>query len=281
MPGTRNDAFSRVTVDHMLRAGTRVSWRLQPDFAEQDTLIFQLQLSETGIPNADDWIDIGDPAINVISLEDPTQRDFGSVPCSHYRVRMNLNGVDYFSPPEGCWGRLNRHDWLKARAMVRRERLREKLFAGTWGWLFKRRKKTEKVQNVNEIDFGTGEVIKSRNSSGVGTDRVGGYFAPFLMQMDLVPQGSYQHRDDNVGMTNDIQSAGRTVAFPEVEHGDVWANATSDARYAVHAVKCVAHLRGVPLFVSAELKQVDLGDPIYELDLPEVPSLTTLGREEF
>jgi len=281
MPGTRNDVFSRVTVDHMLRAGTRVSWRLQPDFARQDTLIFQLQLSETGVPDADDWVDIGDEAINVISLEDVVQRDFGATPSSHYRVRLNFNGTDYFSPPEGCWGRLNRHDWLKARAMVRRERLREKLFAGTWGWFFKKRTKTEKVQDVNVVDYGTGEVIKSRNTPGVGTDRVGGYFAPFLMQMDLTPQGSYPHRDNDRGNIDDIVTTGRTIAFPEMTHGDFWANATSDARYTIHGTKCVAHLRGVPLFVSAELREVDLGDPIYELDLPEVPSLTTLGREEF
>lgn len=278
----RNNVFLRVTVDHLLKTGTRISWRLQPDFAIQENLIFQLQLGESGVSNADDWLDIGNPAANVISFLDTEQRDYGQTACSHYRIKATYGSQVFYSPPEGCLGRLNRHDWLKGRAMVRRERLREKLFAGAYGWLFKRRKKTELVQNTDVVDFTTQEILKSANTEGVGTDRVGGYFAPYLMQVDLAPQESYPHRDNDRGMVDDVLTqAARMVAYPEVEHGDIWASATSDIRYAIHKVRVISHLRGVPLFVGAELRAVDLADPIYELDLPPAPPLQTLGREEF
>jgi hypothetical protein len=280
MPVSQDAAFNRVTVDHALRGVTQVTWRLHPDFAGQIGMLFQLQFGETGVPEADDWQDIGAPGIDVIALTDATQHDFGSDVVTNYRIKMTLRGVDYFSQLENCGGRLNRHNWLEARGIIRRELLRHRLRAGTYGWLFKQRRRTAFIQDNSVIDFATNEVIKSANSGAVGTDRAGGYFAPHYMFMDTDPQDNYPKRDAERGPVSDNITRGRTLAYPELTHGDVWVTASGDDRFAIHGVKCVAQIRNVPLVVSASLRQLDLGDPIYEIPLPPVPPLQTLGREE-
>lgn len=283
MPNSRDDVFSRVTVDHLLKAGTRVSWRLQPEWAGVSGMLFQLQLGESGIPDADDWQNVGSSGVDVITLiDDGGQRDFGASPSSHYRVKMSVAGhPDHYSQPLSCWGRLNRYDWLRARANVRRELLRHRTLSGAYGWLFKRRKKTETIQSVDVVDFLTKEIIRSEDNGGAGTDKVGGYFAPVYMYMDINPQSSYPRRDEARGPVNDIITTGRAIAYPEMEHGDFWANATSDFRYAIHEVKILGHMRGIPLIVGMTLRQLDLTDPVYDIDLPPVPPLQTQDREEF
>lgn len=285
MVATRDAVFSRVTADHVLKGGTRITWRLNQEFlaTAPAPLTFQLQLGESGIADADDWADVGDAADDVVFLldEEAVQRDFSVHPTSHYRVKLTTAFDTYFSPPVGVYGRLHRNDWLEARAIVRRENLRNKVRAGAYGWLFKRRKRTAPVTDPGVVDMLTGEVTRTINTAGVGTELLGGYFAPAAFMVDFTPNERYARRSEQQGHVDDTMQLGRAIAFPELDHGDVWVSATGDARHAIHRVRTVAAIRNVPIVVAVEMKLLSPTDPIYELPLPEVPPLQTLGREEF
>jgi hypothetical protein len=281
VPNARDAVFDRVTVDHVLKNGTRVSWRLRPEFMAPPPFTFQLQIGESGLAEADDWTDLGDPTDDVVYLLDETgQHDFAVMPTTHYRVKLTTVYDTFYSPPVNCWGRMHRHDWLNARAIIRRELLRQKICAGAYGWLFKRRKRTEPVTNTAVVDFLTKEIINTQGTEGVGTDLIGGYFQPVPFFIDLAPNDRYSRRSEQ-GQIDEQAPIGRSAAFPELDHGDVWATATGDARYAVHRVTTLAQIRGVPIIVAPALKRLSPSDPIYDLPLPETPPLQTLGREEF
>lgn len=282
MTASRDQVFDRVTVDHVLKTGTRVSWRLREDFMAPLPYLFQLQLGETGLASADDWADVTDPFENVMLLtDDGPQRDFSVVPTSHYRVKLVSTGGTFYSPPVPCYGRLHRADWLRARAIVRREFLRHKVRSGAHGWLFKRRKRTEPVTNTNVVDPLTGEIMSTIATEGVGTDLVGGYFEPVPFFMDFAADTQHFPRRTERGSTDDLVSQVRVLAFPEIEHGDIWASATGDARYAVQPTVVLAHVRGVPIVMGAEVHRLAANAPIYDLPLPETPPLQTLDREEY
>lgn len=282
MPLSRDAVFDRVTVDHVLATGSRISWRLRTDFADPPPYTFQLQYGESGLAGADDWTDTGDPEDDVVTIfYSGDQQDFAVVPTTHFRVKLVTYRNTYYSQPVPYWGRVNRHDWINARAIIRRELLRHRVGAGTTGWLFKRRKRTPPVTNTNVVDFLTNEVINTQNTAGVGTDRLGGYFQPVLFQMDLAPDERHSHRDGQFGQIDNSVVLARAIAFPELDHGDVWASASGDMRYAVHKVKNWAHVRNMPIIVSPELRRLSASDPIYDLPLPETPPLQTLDREEF
>lgn len=281
MVQSRDAVFDRVVVDHLMAGASRVSWRLRPRFQDPGPYTFQLLIGESDIAAADDWTPIGTPEVDVVQLFDTTQpRDLTFSPTTRYRVRMTTSEGVYDSPPVDCLGRLNRRDWLIARAITRRELLHSEKRAGSFGWLFKRRKRTPAVTDNLVIDYASGEVIKTANTEGVGTDRIGGYFAPVAMFMSLGEPNSYPQRDETVGMTDALVTQARAINYPAVEHNDVWATATGDLRYAVHGVNVIAQVREVGILVQATLRQLSPTDPIYDLDLPDVPAIQTAGRAE-
>lgn len=277
---TRDTVFDRVAVDHLTKDGSRVYWRLRDDFADPQPHIFQLQTGESGVPEADDWTDVGDPVTDVFQAVDDTQREFAISQTSHYRVVLTTDLGEYISQPASCWARLSRHDWLNARAVARRELLRHRVDASEPGWLFKRRKLTPVVTDPNVVDPLTGEVIKTMNTVGIGTGRLGGYFDPVPFWIDQMPGPRYARRDENRGHVDDIAAQGRCLGFPQLDHNDVWASATGDARFALHKVTPVASIKNVPVVVEVEMRRLSPTDPIFELPLPPAPKLQTVERAE-
>jgi len=147
--------------------------------------------------------------------------------------------------------------------------------------LYKRKKRTEAVVDPVLVDFVTNEIISTAKTAGVGTDRVGGYFDPVnhWMHVDLAER--YNHRDAARGQVDDQMHTGVCVGMPQLDHGDVWATATGDIRYAVHGIRPVVYIRQVPVIVQVSLRKLSPTDPIYDLALPRTPAMAYAGRMEF
>jgi hypothetical protein len=277
--GLGDTVFDRVVVDHLSASGTRVSWQLRFDFPDPGPYDFTLQVGESGISAADDWADIG-TITDGFTLTDSEARDISVTPTTHYRVKLVTDAATYYSKPEPSWGTMHRRDWLRACAVARREMLRLRLAASEPGWLFKRRKKTPVVTDTRVVDFLTGEVRVTKNTASIGTDRIGGYFTPVPHYIDLDPAERYAHRDPERGNVDDVKTIGRCLGYPQLDHGDVWASATGDARFQIHRVRVVTAFRNVPVVVSVEACRLSPTDPVYELVLPDPPMLQTLNRAE-
>lgn len=277
--GLADPVFDRVVVDHLSAGGSRVAWRMREDFADPAPWYFELQVGESAVQSADDWDTIS-AVVDGSMLVDDTQRDISVNPTTHYRVKLVSASGTFYSKPEPSWGTTNRRDWLLACAIARREMLRLRVNAAEPGWLFKRRKRTPVVPDTKVVDFLTREIRSTRNTAGVGTDRIGGFFTPVLHYLDLDPVARYSHRDADRGQIDDVVTLGQCLAFPQLDHGDVWATSTGDARFQLHEVTTLSAFRNVPLLVSVKAAKLSPSDPIYELALPDVPALQTADRAE-
>ena len=278
----RDNIFRRVAVDHLIAGCSRVTWTLQDDFIDPFPYTYQLQFGESAVPTATDWQNVGSPETNVIFLLDiNVVRDVAHTPTTHYRIKLTTPRGTYYSPPVSCEGRLNRRDWLTARAIARREWQRQKNHAAEAGWLFKRKKRTTKIDDPKVVDFVTGDIISTGHTVGVGTDRLGGYFDPSAFWISAQLSERYAHRDAERGMVNDDETIGHALAYPQLDHGDVWCTATGDIRYAVHRVRPVVYHRQVPIIIQVQLKKLSPTDPIYDLLIPTTPPIAFAEREGY
>jgi hypothetical protein len=268
MPQTRDSVFRRVEVDHLIEGGTRISWSLRRHFKEVGPYVYQLQAGATGVSTADDWVDVGEAGTGIFSLADFTQRVFGKRLTTHYRIKLTTSDAIHYSAPASTYGLLGKRDWLLARAIVRKELLRHNKKSSPNGFLLKRKWTGTVVPDDAVIDPLTGEIIKSSNTDGKGTEFVGGYFAPVPMFIDVSPETNYVQLDPNRGTINDIEIQGRAIAYPQLNHKDIWVNSTSDERYVIHRVQNVAEIRSVPIIVTVTMRPVSFKDPAYDVELP-------------
>lgn len=280
MPDTRDRVFDRVTVDFLVKGTTRVSWGVYYQFLDGEPWDFQLQVGETGNPQADDWIDVGLPVRDAFYAVDATSRTYGTTQQTHYRVVMTTPAGVYTSNPAPAYGLLGIRDWLIAREIVRKERLRNDL-ACVEGWLLKRKRSgptiTAKAADDPRTmiqDPLTGDMIRRAGPAAVptvGTPYEGGYYTPVHAAFDVTNPTLFDGIDpDMAGNANPdaVRNSGRTVLLPSLAYRDVFVAAHSDLRYEIGRIAVSASQRGVPLIGDAELRLIPFADIIYTVPVP-------------
>jgi len=267
MPITRDAVFSRVSVDHLVGGGSRISWELQKTFTDATPHTFQLQVGHTGASTADDWADVGSTVVDTFYAVDSTKRVYGKRLITHYRIKLTTASGTYYSKIAATYGLLSQRDWLIAKSIVRKELLRHEKKVSPNGFFLKRKwREGTSIDDHKVVDPLTGEVVKTINTPGKGTSKTGGYYDPVAMFMDLSPETHHIRKDmQGRGTINDVKVTGRAVAFPQLNTKDVWVDATSDKRYFVHSVQHAAEIRGVPIIVNVELRPAAFNDPVYEV----------------
>ena len=259
--------FRRVSVDHMVRGTTRVWWQLEPLFRDPGPHVYQLQVSKSGLPNAADWVDVGQPLTNAYVAYDPTWRLAGYALLTHYRVKLTTPTTTYVSNPVGCYGELNERDWVLAQEIVRKEQLRHK-FVSTPGYLIKAMRFGKPCPRCRETL--TQEVTDSRCPVCSGTGFEVGYHPPQPLQCwDLSLQTIDEEGDaESRGPTREGASvAARVIGFPALNKYDVWVNAASDERWIVDTIQVTAAIRNVPLVYQVKLDLAPFTDGIYAFEV--------------
>ncbi len=266
MPMSEGFPFKRVMVTHLFHGLTRIWWEVDPTFTDEGPYTFQLQASYTGNPNALDWADIGDPVVNPQYLEDDTTREHtGMRLLTHYRVVVTSTRSTYVSQPAWLWGVLEKRDWLLAREMLRKERLRLGLVSQE-GYLV--RKMRYGVKDPNATDFLTDEVLDSGNLTSWGTAFKVGYHPPVRFSVDMDGEIIAETRggaDISKHSNRQTSFKARVIAFPDVAKEDFWVDQDNDQRWVIHDIRSVASWRGVPLVNEIELRLAPHTDVIYKI----------------
>ena len=267
MPESRVFPFRRVSVDHMVRGTTRVWWQLEPTFNEPGPYVFQLQLGKTGLRDATDWVNIGAPVVNGYLAYDPAWHESGYDLLSHYWATLTTPTNTYVSQAASCFGELNEHDWLLAREVVRKEKVRHKLVSVP-GYLIKPMRFGKPCPRCR--DPLTQEVTDSDCPVCNGTSFEVGYHPPLEMQCwDLSPQTITEHVDTNMrGSTreNPYVSA-RVIGFPALNKNDIWVNGTSDERWLVESIQISAAIRNVPVIYQVQMGLMAFNNPVYAIEV--------------
>lgn len=258
-----NSVFERVIVLPELRGGSTITWWLDTrKFKTPGPYQFYVEWAEH--PDADFEEVAGPTAGN--TLVDETQRRYSKLPHSVYRVRINTPSGDYYSEANLCLGNWNRHDYLIARDIIRREYKLLTRYTGTLGYYLARKQWGETCACA---DWNTDMPSNAHCRLCYGTGLVGGYHpaSELLVQEDRT--GVRAERQDGIGMRTDQVQLVRAVACPFLTAKDIWVHPGTGERWSIERKKEVVALRGQPLVYDVELRLIELGNIAYDIQLVE------------
>jgi hypothetical protein len=268
MPTSRDTTFKRVTIDYAVKGVARVAWELDPHFLDPEPHTFQLQVSQAGVAGAD-WEDVGTEVVNAFYATDDEQRLHGKNLTVHYRVTLETPNGSYISRPQPAYGLLGKHDWLIGREIIRKFQLHGRKFVDRDGYLFKVKRYGTPCTRENCLDPLTGESTDSDCPICLGTGFTNGYYDPVPFQ--ITGQLEERYEDEAVepgGTANALEQLPFAIAYPQINHKDVWVESGSDRRFYLHRVQHRAEYRGVPLIVAIEARQAPFTDVAYDLEVP-------------
>lgn len=260
--------FDRVLVEPHVRGGSVVTWAISHRFRVAGPFTFYLQWAEHA---ADEFTDIAGPTTGLL-LVDSEQRQFSKFPHSVYRIRMVAGSDEYFSDPEDVLGRWNRHDYLIAREIVRREFVRFQKLSGSPGRHLARMQWG--VACPQSTDYQTGMNNDADCRTCAGTGFVGGYHAPTELWIEYSELSVRGQRDENVGVRADQVRSGRIVACPYVTSKDIWIDDNTDRRWFVESKRELAAVAGKTIIWGVELRLVEPSNIAYDLPIASGSSLS-------
>jgi hypothetical protein len=242
------------------------------NFLDPLPYIFQLQTGNTGNPNATDWIDVGTPVANAFFAEDDERREgnYGKRLLTHYRVKLTTSRAVYVSQPVATYGEMGEKDWLFAREVVRKEKLRHDLVS-RGGYLLKRRRFGEVCTACT--DPLTGEVVNSKCPECNGVGFKVGYHAPTSLDLDMSPEAIIELRKatEPPGPSRPVDLKGRILGFPQINKEDVWVDGKSDQRWFLHEIWHLSEVRGVPLVIQVGMRLAPYTDVVYQIEVGGEP----------
>lgn len=266
-PADCSSVFEKVVIWPQIRAGdTRIEWQLKSNFSDTGPYVFQIQVGRTGLPDADDWENVGATVTNGFFGLDPSVRLYGKFPWTHYRIKLVTANNTYYSVPQPALGNLSKLDWNRAREIIRMETVRLQRGTGKDGYLLKRRLFGEPCSC---IDKQTKEILKPHHLECYGTGIVGGYFEPYpcvFVELDNIKHRS--HLDAGAGrgtIDDDTRVTGRMLNIPQIFSYDVWVDKDTDNRWLFHTINSVGEVRSLPIILKVEMRKLPYSHPVYNI----------------
>jgi len=259
--------FVRTRVHYLVLGGAEITWELADAFADEEPYIYQLQVGLTGNPDADDWENVGLPAVDAWRLVDDQKRVFGMSLWTHYRIQLTTPEGVYYSKPAGIDNTWNRRDWRLAREMLRKEQLRFR-YASPRGFILKR--KIHGARCPKSIDPLTGDLKISGCATCYDTGLVGGYHSPIpCVYADFINEPVHFQVDPQTrGSVGDVTAKARFIVSPQLFEHDVWVDYETDERWYVHEISSLGDVRARGLIVNVGLRLAQLEDVIYQFPVP-------------
>lgn len=266
MANTGTWPFKRLAVDHLILGGSRIWWRLDPEFNDPGPHTFQLQVGTTGLPTASDWRNVGEPIVDAFYADDDARRLYGQTLLTHYRVTLTTGAGTYVSEPTSVEGELSERDLTLAREIIRKERLRGAGLAWREGILLKRLRYGPKCTKCRDrlLDETTDSDCTECNGTGFQV----GYHRPVPLCVEFLTQKiNAETTDPSRGSINDVAVKIRCLGFPALNKEDVWVDGRSDERWTLSKVQHEAVMRGVPIVISADINMLPYTHPAYRVDV--------------
>jgi hypothetical protein len=259
-------AFDRVYVTAAPNGTKVIEWRLNTCFPiPYGTPEFYIEFARS----AGEWerLNEDEPVVNSCVYVDPEKRRCGYDNNVYYRVVMVVGGETYNSKPERTIGVWNKHDWLIARDVVRKEYLRLKRYVGTFGYLL--RKREHGVPCTDCQDFDTEETISANCGGCFGTGIIGGYYDAIPYYVDLSGTASQRDVQSPFGDVDNRRRSARAVAYPMVTTYDLWIDADKNKRYVIRQVEMSVEIKGRPLVYNFELRELPANAIEYQIPLEQ------------
>jgi hypothetical protein len=259
------DVFKRIIVSVTPDDSKVISWQLNSMFKpEGPYCTFYVEFAK----GLGEWTRLNPdtPVENFCAYVDTVKRKCAYDNDMYYRVILFDGIQEYTSKPEIAMGTWNKHDWLIARDIIRKEYLRLKKYVGTQGWLLKKRKDGKPCE-CNDWD--TGEPVVSNCDKCYGTGIQGGYYnaIPYWLETNDGPTAG----DVTVplGVVDNRSASGRGVAYPILSTYDVWIDGDMNKRYIIRKIDSATDFRGKPLIYNVIMNEAPASDIVYDVPLEQ------------
>lgn len=281
------EVFTRLSVFPILNGYTLVDWEVHPDFNLTGPYTFTVQMSRSGTPNGNDWVDVAkvqQTTLAAVSIADTENRRWSVAENWFYRVLLSLpNGDLYQSNSEPAWGSLTKQDSKLLTEIYRQACLRFRTNAGSKGLLFKR--KHWGARDYTTIDPDTLEIVNSESETDYGTGFLGGYWQPTPYWLEVGAGDSLRITDTNVGTDATRIETAKAISWPLPRTKDMWYNCTTGKRYEIGRVTTTSKIRSVPATLALELIELPPTDIAYKVPVPvgaaTLQAPTTAGSNWF
>jgi hypothetical protein len=260
----QNKPFTDVRITPGYFKGRVVHWTIDPVFKEEGPYNFTLETSE-------------DPKFSELTHSFPVGDTYYAIddegfveffPDSYlYRVKLETNKNVYYSKSLFFDSTIeDKHKYLMAQEIVRREILRLKQYAGSIGWLLKRKILTP-IYPKN-IDSVSGVSI-ANNEDDFGTTHIGGYYPPLkILYSREDHEDTLKLNEEGLGITQDKKMTTRMVGFPLVTPRDVLVT-LADERYSFNKVQSRYYPgTGICIVQNSQLIAISTSDPVYRIPIP-------------
>lgn len=261
-------AFDRVDAYMTPENQTIVEWRVNPRFEIIGVpLVFFVEFARTG----GEWTRIAGPLRDVCAFIDTAQYRCGFDNDIYYRVVASDGTCEYPSRPAHTMGEHSRRDLLLAREVLRKEYLRLRKFAGTAGFLLKRREYGQRCTNCTDYD--TGEVVSGSTCTVCfGTGFVRGYYNALPAYIDFMGPTSTKDVKEPFGVEDNQTVACRGMAYPRLDTYDIWVHGSANRRFVIRQTQVVAEIRTVPVMYSLQMRMLPATDIAYQVPMLWEPS---------
>jgi len=251
-----------------------IQWWLNPYFKFESSVVgFHVEYARSG----GEWCRITDTMItNVCLYLDEDSYRCGMDNDVWYRIiAVDANGVEYVSRPAHTLGEMNRHDWLVARDILRKEYLRLHRYVGTFGYLLKKREHGTKCSECADYDM---EEPIGLCTNCFGTGFKYGYYNAIGFFLDLSGVSSSRDVKEPFGIEDTRIRNARAVAFPWVGTYDIWVHGSANRRYVLRKVVTATEIRSVPLvYFPIELRLLEASNIAYQIPMTQELELPDAG----
>jgi hypothetical protein len=185
---------------------------------------------------------------------------------TYYRVIAYDGVCEYASRPIHTMGEHSRQDLLYAREILRKEFLRLRKFAGTRGYLLKKREFGTKCPVCTDYD--TGEVVSGSTClTCFGTGIVHGYYNALPFYLDFMGPTSNKDVKEPFGLEDNQTVVARAMAYPRLDTYDLWVHGSSNRRMVIRQTQVISEIRTVPILYSLQLRVLPASDIAYQVPL--------------
>lgn len=259
--------FHRVEVYITPENGKIVQWWLDPRFEFKNPLVgFYIDWART----KGEWTRLNPdaPIQNACLYLDEDPYRCGMENSVWYRVvAVDTMNVEYASAPAHTYGEMTERDWRLSREILRKEYLRMRKYAGTFGYLLKLRTHGERCDECFDWDIEE-PIAASTCEACFGTGYLKGYYNAIGFYMDL--SGVRTGGDVNAPFGYEdvrIRNA-RAVAYPWIGTYDIWVHGSANKRYVIRSAVTGAEMRSIPLvYFPIELRLLPVSDIAYKVPM--------------
>lgn len=182
-----------------------------------------------------------------------------------YRLRLKSQLQQYISQTCIAGSRLVYPHYPRAKNLIR---LAAKQMAktGMRGMLLKRKTFGQSCPVCK--DFHDDQSVNQHCSICLGTGIKGGYYKG--IPMDILPQANQQVigiTDQGVVQHKSIKC--RCIAWPFLQHGDIWVDSATNCRYYIDQISLASHYMHVPIIAILSMNLIQLTDVVYQSKQPK------------